>query len=267
MKNYFILLLILISRGNGYSQNSFYIVPSINTKFGVCSTNGFFAFSNHNYQNAYFDVYNKPMHFTNGVRLGLGAGWKNEKQKFSVDLTWNQDVASVANETVLISSNGESNYYFNKNLNYQLGFTSHRFSINLNKPLFRELVYLNAGIGFTVLPQGDENYEFVLDNDPFLLDSTSTLKIRYTTRAVSKTNLNLSIGLNFAVKWNDFYLFTLSTIYSQGVKRNLVVHENYYEVSDASANKTIKFSYSSAAKGSGLFIQVSRQFQLSRGKN
>ncbi len=262
MNFFYAILLLLISFGSIHSQNSFYIKPILNTKFGIASTNGFFQFSKHYPQNDYFQVFNKSIHYIPGLHLGLGFGWKNEKNRFSLELTWSQDMASIANETVLLTTNGDNNYYYNTYLPYRIGFSSNRFSLNLNKLIFKDLIEIDFGVGFIYLSGGNENYEFIVDPSPFLYNSTSTLKLKYTTRAVSNLNLNLSVGLGINLKFNDFELFTLSTIYYQGLKQNLIIHENYYELSDFVTNDTLKYSYSSASKGSGIVIQISRKFQL-----
>lgn len=261
MNIFLTFIIVLLGFGSLHSQNSFYISPLLNSKFGISSTNGLFHFSNNYPKNDYFDLYNKSVHFAPGFRIGLGLGWKNDKHKFSLDLLWNQDGSTIQNETVYLGII-ESNYYSNSNMRYHIGFISNRFSLNLSKPIFKDLIDLNFGIGFIQQPGGNDNYEFIVDNDPFLYDSTKTLKVKYTTRAVSNLSLNLSFGVCLNLKWNNFYLFTLSAIYSQGVKRNLIVHENYYELTDFVSNETLKYSYSSASKGSGIFIQVSRKFQL-----
>lgn len=84
--------------GSVRSQNSIYIFPSINNKFGVSSTNGFFRFSKNFPENEHFAIYNKSIHYAPGIRLGLGIGWENEKHRFSLDFTWNQDAATIRNE-------------------------------------------------------------------------------------------------------------------------------------------------------------------------
>ncbi len=252
---------MLMSFARLHSQNSFHISPLLNTKFGVSSVNGLLQFSKNYPKNDYFDLYNKSIHYAPGFRIGLGFGWKNEKHNFSLDLSWNQDCSTIQNETVYLGII-ENNFYSNRNMKYHIGFVSNRFLLNLNKPILKDIIDLNLGVGFIQQPGGNDNYEFILDNEPFLYDSTKTLKIKYTTRAVSHLSMNLSFGLSLNLKWNNFYLFTLSTIYSQGVNRNLIIHENYYELTDFVSNETKKYSYSSASKGSGIFIQVSRKFQL-----
>lgn len=262
MKLYIILFFVMMSFGEIFSQNSFYIVPSINTKFGICSTNPFFQFSNEFPQNEYFSLKNKPFHHTKSILLGFGIGWKNEKQKFSIDFTWNQDDAGISNETVLLASNEViEEYFFNQNLNYRFSFATHRFSLNLNKPILSDFAYLNIGLGLIYLPQGG-NYSFVNDNEPFLYNSNTTLKIRNTSVAANKLNFNLSLGLSFDIKWSRKYLFSLGATYSYAINKNLIVHENYYELHNFITNETIKYSYASASKGSGLFIYLSRRIQL-----
>ena len=262
MRILFTIFINIMVFGNLISQSSFYIVPSINSKVGISSTNGFDHFSKNYPSNDFFQVINKSFHYFPSINFGLGLGWKNENQKFSVDLTWNQDVASVSNETVYLASNGDYNYYFNANIPYRIGFVTNRFSLNFSKPLFKDLFEINLGIGILNLPGGKDNYEFVVDFDPGLYDSTTTLKRKYSTRAVSPYSMNLSIGFNMNLNWNGWYLFTLSALYSQGISRNLIIHENYYEIQNTSTNETIKYSYSSASKGSGVFIQVSRRFTI-----
>src|SRR5690554_8211993 len=75
--------------------------------------------------------------------------------------------------------------------------------------------------------------------------------------------MNLSIGFNMNLNWNGWYLFTLSALYSQGICRNLIIHENYYEIQNDSTSETIKYSYSSASKGSGAVVEVSRRCSTS----
>lgn len=262
MKLLFKVTIALVSFGSAHSQNSFYFLPSMSTKFGVSSTNGFFNYSGKYPENEFFSVYNQSMHTIGSIFLGCGVGWKNEKENFCLELAWNQDNASISNETVLLTSNGTENYFFNQNIHYSFGFVTNRFTVNLKKPIVSNSVHLNLGAGFIYLPGGNEHYSFVVDSDPFPYTSNSSLRIRYTSRATSSVNFNVSLGLDCTIKWNKLYLFTLSAVYSQAFKRNLMIHENYYELTNYDTNEVKKYSYSSASKGSGLILQVSRQLQF-----
>jgi hypothetical protein len=263
LKKSIFLVSFLMSFGSLFSQNSLFIEPIIGTKFSTSSTYPFFSHSNKFPSNPYFDVYNKQLFYPNSIRFGLSVGWKNTKNKFTVGLGWIQDGVSVSNETVLLTTNGlDNNYHFNQNLPFLGGFTSHRFTLHFTKPLFSDILNLKIGLGMHYLPGGSSNYSRVTEIAPFLYDSLSTLYVRYSTAAVNPHNLTLTFGLVFNIKWNDLYLFSIEGSYLQGIKKNLLAHENYYELTNLATNEKLKYSYVSASKGSGLNVQISRTFDL-----
>ena len=263
MKKTIVFIAVVMNFGSLFSQNSLFIEPIIGTKFGTSSTNLFFNNSNKFPLNPYFEVYNRQLFYSNSIRFGINVGWKNLKSKFSVGLSWNQDGIGVSNETVLLTTNGlDNNYYFNQNLYFSRGFTSHRFALNLTKSLHSDFLHLKIGFGFNYLPGGSTNYSIVSETGAILYDSLSTLNIRYSTSAVNPYNLNLTFGLLFKIKWNDIYLFSLEGSYLQGIKKNLVANENYYELTNIVNNEKLIYSYASASKGSGLLIQISRTFDI-----
>lgn len=257
-----ILALCILSSGKMLSQNSFYLIPTINTKFGVSGSNAIFHYSNQFPKNEYFTFKNNSPYFSKEILLGIGAGWKNKKQGFFLEFNWNMDGANISNETIFLSTiNSTENYYINNNLIYSGGVATHRFSLNIKKYLFKNSIYLNIGTGLTYFPH-EKNYKFEYETEPFLYDSNTTFNVKNTSRAVEHYNFNLSLGLSADIKWNKFYLFSIDLFYSQGFKKNLLVHDSYYEIQNTLTNDVKKYSYGTASKGSGFYFQISRRFQL-----
>src|SRR5690554_8211429 len=106
MRILFTIFINIMVFGNLISQSSFYIVPSINSKVGISSTNGFDHFSKNYPSNDFFQVVSKTFGRFRSINFGLGFGWKNDKQKLSVDFGCNQDLALVSNEALYLASNG-----------------------------------------------------------------------------------------------------------------------------------------------------------------
>ena len=90
-----VIFIFLLSFGNLFSQNSFYISPSIGGKSGISSTS-YTQFSNKYPANDYFEIYNNTLSLPSNINFGIDIGWKNEKEKFMLDISWNQDEAGVS---------------------------------------------------------------------------------------------------------------------------------------------------------------------------
>src|SRR5690554_556886 len=71
MRILFTIFINIMVFGNLISQNSFYIVPSINSKVGISSTNGFDHFSKNYPSNDFFQVINKSFHYFPSINFGL----------------------------------------------------------------------------------------------------------------------------------------------------------------------------------------------------
>lgn len=260
-----IIIIFSLSFGKVFSQNSFFVIPSINTKVNICSTD-WTHFSTHFPKNDYFDIYNNTLHLSPFIGLGLAFDWKNEKKNFKLGVSWNQDVAGVSAKEVYLSTNGTPFYYFNQELITKQSYFTNRFSINFTKPLIQDNLFLKLGAGLIFSSSGHKKHSQDLfyttySFDPFLLDTNITVGRTYSALANYRFSLNLSLGLTLDIKWSKVYLFSLDAIYTQGFK-NITAAGFDYDITNLDSGVTTKLEYGLYSKGSGFTIQLSRKIQL-----
>ncbi|MGM0477811.1 MAG: hypothetical protein ACQERC_01215 [Bacteroidota bacterium] len=259
-----LIIFVLLSFGKVFSQNSFFVTPSINTKLNICSTNWTY-FSTVFPQNDYFDIYNNTLHFSPFIGLGLSVDWKNEKQNFLLGLSWNQDIASVSAKESYLSTNEEPSEYFSQELRTRKSLEIHRFSLNFSKPVMNESLIIKFGAGFIFsqsgYKKGGDHYVNSYSFDPFLLDTNITVGRTYSVTANNRLSLNLSIGLTADIKWNKSYLFSLDVIYTQGFK-NITAGNFVYTIKDLNTGVVTNLDYGLYSKGSGFTLQISRRLNI-----
>src|SRR5690554_1966 len=261
-----ITILFVISFGKIFSQNLFYITPSINTKLNICSTN-WTHFSSYFPSNEYFDIYNNTFHFSPYMGLGLEFEWENKKNNFVLGLSWNQDIASVSAREVYMSTNGKGdwNNYFNQELKTRKSFETHRFSLNISKPMFNKSVALKLGVGLLFSPSGNKPGEDLYYNtysfDPFHLEESLIIGRTYSALANHRFSFNLSLGVSTIIQWNNKYLFTLDLIYSQGFK-NITAGSFMFSIIDLDSGNETNLDYGLYSRGSGFIFQLSRKINI-----
>lgn len=273
-----IFILFILSFGNAHSQTIFFVRPTTDSKAFVGSADNTLSngilFENKTASNPYFQVNNKLLSYRSVIHFGLNLGC-SINERHTIEIGWSQDGTGSSWQTKMMtwdttsygiqtfSNNGSMRKtyigYYKFLLNYQYQITS-----DDNKTSYG----LSFATGLLFNPNKKKNtpppsivFGSYSSNEALThLDENITLPIEETEMmAFTRYSGYLSIGFYTDLRINQKYIISASLTYLQGFKfMEYSVHR--YHVIDNGVEK--RFDYSSASRGSGLQLQISRKFQL-----
>lgn len=273
-----IVVFLIISIGNIYSQSTFFVRPTLDSKLFVGTTDNtlsnFIIFDNNTAENPYFQVNNKLLSYRSVIHFGINFGLCLNN-RHTIELGWSQDGTGSSWQTKMMtwdttsyglqtfSNNGsiQQSYisYHKLLLNYQ-----YQLIANENKTSFG----LSFGTGLLFNPNKKKNIsppsiiygQYSSDESSTYLDENISIPIQESEMfAFTRLSSYLLIGLYGDIRIKHNYIFSASLSYLQGFKfMEYSVHR--YHVIDNSTEK--RFDYTSVSRGSGIYLQISRKFQL-----
>lgn len=274
--------------GHSAAQVSFYITPTINQK-AYFSSSLLPAFNhsglNHSNQystNPYFGISNKLFSYREDVPIGLNIGLKLTETGQSFEVGYSQDGIGSAVEisTLLLSPipNGLGGENFNEILDYykSLHFVN-RFSMTYVSRYIsskaREFPTVTYNLGVSILFGTANSYSpITLDTNSApveLMGGGKIIGFEWTNSYNGQTSFMIDVGCRMNLGLNrknkeGLYLFSLTATYRQGLKTNQF---SFYRVFIEDSSKIFSTSYSSSSKGSGVYLEISRKFDLYPWKN
>ena len=273
-----IVIFLILSFVNVYSQTTFFVRPTVDSKVFVGTADNTLSngmiFDNMTASNSYFQVNNKLLSYRNVIHLGINFGL-SLNNRHAIEFGWRQDGAGSSWQTKMMTwdttSYGLQTFSNNGSLR-QSYISYHRFVLNYqyqitsddNKTSFG----LSFGTGLLFNPNKKKNtsppsiiFGSYSSNEALThLDENITMPIQETEMMpVARLSGYLSIGLYNDIRIKQKYILSASLTYLQGFKyMEYSVHR--YHIIDNNVEK--RFNYTSASSGSGLYLQISRKFQL-----
>ena len=266
-----------------HSQTSFFIAPILSKKILANSITlpGLFTgglnYTDQTMDNPYFKFNNKSLSSRPAIYWGIGFGINLNSKKHILKIELSQDaVGGMAELSTLTAYNPfpnqiQATHYSHQTFYYQSGHLVSRITLGYNflltKKSSKSKVYFNSDISLLfgrsqsqVWDYGDINElgAFVLYND------SEIKKFYYGSQFGGKTlmlGLGLSSDLGFKIhnKWK--YFFSLNILYRQGLKTVQSSGYNTY-IKDNVENFDFVINYGTSSKGSGIYFEISRRFQL-----
>lgn len=278
-----IIMSIWLFGQNVVAQTTFSISPLINHKLSICGYgyDQHFGFYSENQpsiiQNPYFEFGAKRISHRPSINIGLRFIASFEEDKHLLGFEWCQDEVGTMSKTKSFST---SNSYglppathktYGINTSYfQNAFAFDRFSISygylLSKKAKKNKLYLTTDLSFARFK--DNRMEWFYKNSPennavYYHNNAKWEEIEQTAQLWGGNYFMLGVGLKtdvfISLKQKPVYLFSLETNYRQGFKvmvasgQRTLINDN---------NELIEFYNELGSKGSGIYFQISRKFQI-----
>lgn len=270
--------MIFVSIGNLYSQSKFFIRPTFESKGYVGTTDNSLTdgliFNNKIANNSYFQANNQLVSLRSITYIGLSVGI-NINNKHSIEFGWSQDgtgsswrdrmmtwdTLSTGLQTFSNNSTvSKSHIHYQKLLiNYQLSFKNSDKKTNFG---------VTTAVGLLFNPNKKKNTpapsiiygSYSSPESQTFLDENIFLTYKENEAfAFSRYSFLLSLGFFSDIYIKNKYLFSTSISYLQSFNY-MEYSTHHYMVNDNGTEK--RLDYTSASRGSGVYFQISRKFQL-----
>jgi len=271
------------------SQATFSVAPLISTKWGISNYSGQDVFSGGGVgislhymsqiqQNPHYHYYVKRVGNTAGIDVGLRllASLKGGKHLLMFD--WKIDGSTTSSgisfidrtySDLSIDSTKAFPTYRNGSIPFQASYTYTRYSLQYgtrlieNSPLLNLWVLLDISYARVGAIWGDSRRSYG-DSPIELATNAKIIEIRNRDWQLDRNIFKFGIGLKsdffLTTKKKKNYLFTLEAHYRHGLK---VIGLGSYEVLIENSDKKLESYYNEVVtRGSGIYLQVSRSFQL-----
>jgi hypothetical protein len=291
MKKIIIILIMGCLFGQVSAQVSYFVRPTFDNKLYFCNANSLFDFHVLDYSfehkeflgNQYFNPINVKVTQRDFYSFGIYFGVALQNKKHLIEFGINQDATGSEFECEFM----DYDFYTYKDTLYKhyspnrMIFASYlptlryhlQYSIRLiNGSNSKVLPYLIIGGGvihnlafprkdeFTNLDDANQAYSYSLFGKSYLEENVYISQMKnygYTAKKFSGY-LNLGLTTDFFTK-KGFNLFSASIFFLKGFNPIEMMYSDVYVV-DNMENKV--FSYLTTSNGSGLYLQLSRKFQL-----
>lgn len=260
-----------------FSQTSFYIAPLINVKGHYSRSQ---VYDKKNYQNEFFEYQSRNLLFSSlglGIKGGIGL---NDRWLF--DFGWSTDETRSGNRfyTTSYSDNtvygGYKNYYPSGGNSFHIGVQTNRFHLSAQYKLinpvkfehkkFWVVPYIVAGLGLNVntyrTPQLDA---WIYEGGYSLIAENVGMKIDYSLNAGDRKNFHGLLGLSTDLMVKKHYLFSFSVYSTFSFQTKTKNHDLSFIGTRVTINDlsgTRQYVFSEGSKGTGLYFEISRRFQL-----
>ncbi len=269
------------------TQTTVYVSPIIYKKLLVCglsydpSFGNSFSYNSTAVNNPYFIFEAKKVSDRPSINLGVNfsIGVRDNKHLFGIELA-TDEVGTMSKISILSTMNyfGASNppsnppyssYTYLLNTAFTMGRLSFTYSGLITPKSSNCKLYLNSDLSVFIAKANQFNY--------FWDDTTSqNQQLYYNQLRIISTSLNSSImtdrkvlalgagakcdvGMSWKKRWH--YFFTVDVNYRIGLDQ-VMGSGTTVEVIDGKTNEQLFFTYGLESKGSGLYFQLSRRFQL-----
>ncbi len=269
------------------AQTTVYLEPLVYKKVQVCGnsysslSSTAFVYNNDNVANPYFDYEPKKLSTRPSINIGLSAIVGLQNNKHLLSLQYATDEAGTMGKMSVLET---QNYYGSVNppvnppyhaITYFLnsGFTISRLTLGYSGLVTRKSVksklYLNGDV--TLFFTSPIEFEYVWDdttsqnqrlyyNDSRLITTALKSSIPFERKVLALgAGAKCDLGMSWKKRWH--YFFTVDVNYRIGLNK-VMGSGTIVEVIDGKTNEHLYFSYGLESKGSGLYFQLSRRFQL-----
>jgi len=284
----FMYLFVTVS----FTQTIFSVAPLIYTKWSACNYPGGERFTGDGIglslhymseiqQNSHYRYYIKRLGRTAGLDIGLRiqASFKGGKHLLLLD--WASDVATTSSGISFLQKVSWSSMvypyldstpayptYYTSSSDFQSGYTYTRYSLQYGTRIVNDSSFLKLWILFDVsmartgAMRGETTYSYN-DHPIELASNAKILQIKNEDwqfdRRVFKFGLGLKGDFFIKTKKKTSYLFSLEAHYRHGLKT--IGSSSYSTLLDDSGS-LVAYTNNAYTKGSGLYLQISRSFQL-----
>lgn len=271
-----------------YAQGSLYLRPKFEVRTNMTSTFAqdipkvsLFNFNYTNYMlpNQYMVVRSPRMSLYNGLNIGLNIGWKF-KNGNALEIGWNQD--ATGSEFLSYGWSDQSNIpgriSFGRNLFKSFVF-SERFELNYIKKLIDfetgkrmhvKNVNFHFGTGFKFTSSALRKKE-PLPTNPVIYTAGGTkygtieTRLSHIVTAMNRVSPFFTLGISTNVTYGKKHIANIMLSYTQGMKF-LESTYHYMDVYD-DGSFVGTYLYKTYSRGSGLQLQISRNFNLYPKRN
>ncbi|GEM_PF-5457123 len=261
----FFLFSILVVQLN--AQLTFFVRPAINLKADVSSTD---AFEFRDYVmdvSPYYKYDNIAFHsFFHGLDLSFSAGFKSKSKRYMLELGVSGDETQSGYKLNHFRAIPSSTHdvYFGSNVVYIYGRSFPRIFIQNSFRLkeFKNHSNLNLLLGFGFSSKNNDVLNISLGEikETVKVEDNVYVERKSALYVLSLNNYFVHFGFSSEIHFKNKYLFDASLFYSHGFKEMSVVVTNLVTYNDANSTAVDRV-YQSVSRGSGLYIQFSRQLQ------
>lgn len=272
-----------MSFGRLHSQTSFFISPILSKKILANSValpglfRGGLNYTDQTMDNPYFKFNNKLLSSRPSIYWGIGFGINIDSNKHIFKIELSKDgVGGMAEFSTLSAYNPfpnqiQATHYAHQTFYHQSSHLVSRITLGYNylltKKSTKSKVYINSDISLLFGRSHSQVWDYGDINEPgaFVLYNDSEIKKFYYGSQFSGKTLMLGLGLSSDIgfkihnKWK--YFFSLNILYRQGLKTVQSSGYNTY-IKDNVENFDSVIYYETSSKGSGIYFEISRRFQL-----
>ena len=250
------------------AQLSFFVRPSINLKADVSSTDAF-GFSDYVMDvSPYYKYDNIAFHsFFHGLDLSFSGGFKTKSKRYMLELGVSGDETQAGYKLNHFRAIAGSTHdvYFGSNVSYLYGRAFPRIFIQNSFRLkeFKNHSSLNLllGFGFSLKHNDVQNIPLGEISETVKVDENVYVERESALYVLSLKNYFVHFGFSSEIHINNKYLFDASLFYSHGFREMSVVVTHLTTYNDSNSKFTDRM-YQSISRGSGLYLQFSRQLQV-----
>jgi hypothetical protein len=267
------------------SQTSFSIEPLINYKINICNYLGnnnlvplFQPHNQYKNENPYYTFYAKKVGGQYGFNVGLRAlgSFKNGKRLLSFE--WSIDATDTKSKVRSLTSANyfgidpipENKVYSWNTSVFGVGFTYNRLTFGYHHSIFTDKfnskMYLSYDLSVLYGPKNEQFFYYEGDKNStsrFYHNDSELLSREYFAYFKGITNYSLGVGLrselNIKKNNQNIYLFNIDLNFRQGLKMMMFTSETFL-INDS--GKELGFINTIISRGSGIYFQISRKFQL-----
>ncbi len=253
-----VLCLMFMMFGQLYAQTSFFVKPMLNNKidFGSSSPRRFdnYAFNS----NPLFHYDNKTVITTglNSIDLGIGLGAIFRK-KHLIELDFNTDATGSGNEIYFEYKNIDGSYYQTSRKNIY-GKAINRLSIQYSYLAASKFHYtIGMSFGFKQ-PSAIGRLDAELYKTEEIADNVFFTQEIWGI-GINRFNFYLTAGVGRDFYCKKLYLFSFDILFNKGFS---LISGAGTEIIIVDNGIVKRHNFMSYSKGTGLYFQLSRRFQL-----
>lgn len=278
-----IIIISLLFGPLSMAQTTISISPIVNYKLLICSypTEQLFGIYSENQQikqqNPYYSFYAKRISHRPSINIGLRftANFKSDKHLLIGE--WSQDQMGTMSKTTSLSTSNtyglpEPSYktYADGVTYFQSGFVFTRFSLIYGRKITKETSLQKVWLlmDFSLAKTGGNQAEWTYENFP----ENNSVYYYNNAKWVSKEiksdvykgsygmlGVGLKVDFSLKLKQKTTYLFTAESHFRQGLKP-MGYSSEITTINDN--GETVAFLNTLVSKGSGIYFQISRKFQI-----
>ncbi len=262
------LIILLISFEQTFAQMKFFIRPTLNMKAYTGSVDaGPFVFHSNNFaSNTYFKIKNNKFYTQSIIDLGLHLGCKLKNTNTLIEFGYNKDGAGISVNEIYTTYQAQDSLYLSQDIRFKYTLFVHRFSLQISKPIKNTLNYITYGLGIMYNPSGFKNGVWQSETWSSYggtLNPNVKMDIDHVNGSYKRWTPILSLGVSRDVVIKNKYIVTCDVFYTQGFKTLLITSHKYIIRENGTK---FQYIYGSLSKGSGLYLQLSRQLMIKKKK-